>query len=526
LAVAGGGVTGLAAAHRLSQLLPDAELQVFESGPRLGGALHTERRGDRVLEHGADSFLTRDPVAVELCRELGLADELLPTNAEHRRALVVCRGRLEPVPAGFVLMRADKLGAVLRSPILSLGGKLRLWRERFVRAPADAASPDYDESVASFATRRLGRETFERLVEPLVAGIYVADAVELSLAATMPEFLAAEREHGSLAAARGIQSGSFRPPSLGGSNEHGRRWRPSAGGSPCEAPGWGGEISAVQTATHSAASPLPSPPRQGEGTGQVAGTGARYQAFLTLRSGMSRLVETLAAQLPAESVRLATPIAGLAKTGSARWQVATAAGNPEEFDGVILATPARRTAPLIEPFDSQLACSLDQIPAASSVVITLLYGREQLPRPFDAFGFVVPRIEGRPILAGSFPSVKFPGRGTAEMTPIRVFLGGALRPDLIERDDGELVAIAERELADLLGARGAPREAIVARWPESMPQYRVGHLALVSAIEKQVSEHRGLELAGASYRGVGIPQCIRSGRSAAERLAACLPASR
>jgi oxygen-dependent protoporphyrinogen oxidase len=462
-AVVGGGVSGLAAAYRLHQLAPAAELRLYEAGPRLGGPLDTDRRADVVLERGADSFLARDPAVVELCRELGLGDELLSTNAEHRRALVVCRARLEPVPAGFVLMQPHNALALLRSPVLSLSGRLRALAEPLAPARAAAPADDDDESVASFAARRLGREAFERLIEPLLAGIYVADAAELSLAATMPEFLAAEREHGSLAAARRAQRRSEGPPAEGSA-------------------------------------------------------GARYGAFLTLRSGMSALVDALAARLPAGTVQLAAPIAAVAKSGSGRWSVTTAAGAAEEFDGVVLAGPARRMAPLVEACDAELAALLAQIRAASSVVVTLIYARRQIAHPLDGFGFVVPRVEDRLILAGSFPSVKFPGRGNEELTPIRVFLGGALRPTLGERDDAELVAIATRELAELLDAHGPPREAIVARWPESMPQYRVGHLKLVRAIGERLAAHRGLEVAGASYRGVGIPQCLRSGREAAERL--------
>jgi oxygen-dependent protoporphyrinogen oxidase len=478
VAVIGGGVSGLAAAHRLHQLLPQAELSLFEAGPRLGGPLSSERRDDMVLEHGADSFLTRDPVVVDLCRELGLGDELLPTNAANRRALVVRAGRLEPVPVGFVLIRSQKLSGILRSRVLSVAGKLRLALEPFVRAPAAAAAPAYDESVASFAARRLGREAFERLVEPLLAGIYVADATELSLAATMPEFLVAEREFGSLRAA--VRAGAFERLAITG---------------------------------------VPRATTPSEGARGDEESGARYGAFMTLRSGVGALVEALADCLPAGAVRLSTPVAALSRTDQTPWCVTAATGNEEPFDGVVLAAPAAHAARLVSGIDAELAALLAQIRAASSIVATLLYAPRQISRPLDGFGFVVPRIENRPILAGSFPGVKFPGRASAELTPVRVFLGGALRPEINELDDDELVTLAHGELADLLGIGGEPRGAMVARWRESMPQYRVGHLTLVDAIEQRVAKYAGLELAGASYRGVGIPHCIRSGRRAAESLA-------
>jgi len=207
--VVGGGITGLAAAHRVHELMPQAELALFEASPRVGGLLDTVPIDGFLVERSADSFLTRMPQVIALCRRLGIADELLSTDECRRRAFVVRNGRLVPIPDGFLLMSPCKLGPLLSSPILSLAGKFRLLAEPFVaRGPASinlepaTQLPNLaDESVASFARRRLGREAFERLVQPLIAGIYTADPEELSMAATMPEFLAQERDHGSLLAA-------------------------------------------------------------------------------------------------------------------------------------------------------------------------------------------------------------------------------------------------------------------------------------------------------------------------------------
>ena len=460
LAVIGGGISGLAAAHRLHQLLPTAQLRLFEAGPRLGGVLYTQRSGDLLLEHGADSFIAKTPWAVDLCRDLGLADELVPTNQQHRRALVVRNGRLLPVPEGFVVMQPRKWGPLLRSPVLSVAGKLRALAESWISTPAAACAPGYDETVASFATRRLGREAFDRLVEPLMAGIYVADATELSLAATMPEFLEAERTHGSLRrAARAVANGQL-------------------------------------------------------------SSGARYESFLTLRRGMSNLVEALARTLPSGCVELDSPVVELARIAGRRWSVTVAARPATAFDGIVIATPAPQVAILVEKIDPQLAHLLARIEYASSVVVTHVYARNALSQPLEAFGFVVPRIERRSLLAASFPSVKFPGRTPENLVPIRAFLGGALHPEVAGQTDDELATLAHRELCDLLKLLGEPVETHVARWPASMPQYRVGHVKQAGAIEHLASAHRGLALAGNAYRGVGIPQCIRSGQDAAERVAA------
>ena len=240
---------------------------------------------------------------------------------------------------------------------------------------------------------------------------------------------------------------------------------------------------------------------------------------------MSALVEALAAALPHGVVQRTTPVGEISKGPHGSWRVATQAGATDEFDGVIVAAPAFRAAPMLERLDPQLGDTLSRIKSATSAVVTLVYQRDQIAHPLDAFGFVVPRVEGRAILAGSFPSVKFAGRSPAGLVPVRAFVGGAIRPDLMDGDDAALTAIVGRELEELIGARGAPVESCVARWPRSMPQYHVGHNGLVNAIDHRVSAHAGLELAGNSYRGVGIPQCIHSGRTAAERLAAYLGAT-
>jgi oxygen-dependent protoporphyrinogen oxidase len=473
IAIIGGGISGLAAAHRLTQLLPAADVRVFEAGSRLGGPLFTIEQDGAVFEQGADSFLTKDSLPLELCRELGLESELLHTNEAHRRALVVSQGRLVPVPEGFVLMQPRRILPLMHSPVLTGRGKLRAVAEPSVARRAGVDQPDYDESVASFATRRLGREAFERLVEPLVAGIFVADATKLSLAATYPEFIAAERDHGSL-------------------------WR-----------AWQFRASQKEDSCQEAAS-------------APGDSGARYGAFVTLRGGLGRLVDALTARLGKERVALNSPVAAVEKLPNARWRVVDADGNGNEFDGVIITLPARQAATLVQRVDSELSGSLARIQAASSVVATLLYRRAQVTRPLDGFGLVVPRVENRQIVAASFPSVKFAGRSPEGLIPVRVFLGGALRPEMIDRDDADILAIARQELAALIGAHGDPVLTFVARWREAMPQYHVGHVALVDAIDARVAALPGLELAGNSYRGVGIPQSLRSGLAAAERLASSI----
>jgi oxygen-dependent protoporphyrinogen oxidase len=460
IAVIGGGITGLAAAHRVTEVAPTSEITLLEAGNRLGGVLHSERQDEFLFEFGADNFITNVPWGVDLCRRIGFFDSLLETNPALRRALVVRGGQLYPVPEGFMLMEPRELWPVLASPLLSWRGKARLLGEYFLPARRNGG----DESLASFARRRLGREAFERLVQPLAAGIYTADPEKLSLAATMPRFLEMERRFGGLIRAARRQKAS----------------------------------------THT--------------DQNDAGSGARYSLFVAPRDGMQSLAVAVANRLPPSSVRLDSPVTRLAPRSGGGWDLSIGgAAGPESFDAVIVALPAHAAARLVQPFDEPLGSALLAIPYASSAVVVTAYKNSQLSRPLDGFGFVVPDVECRPILAASFTSVKFINRAPPDWSVIRVFLGGAARPELVSAADDELRTIAKSQLAELIGARGEPAVARVARWTCAMPQYHLGHLERVAEISARVKAWPGLELAGNAYQGVGVPHSIHSGEAAAER---------
>ncbi len=475
VAVIGGGITGLAAAHRLLELDPSLEVRLFESQGRVGGVLETFEDAGFLFERSADNFISNVPYAVDLCRRLGLEGELLSTNDAFRRAFVVRRGRLYPVPDGFMLMAAQKVWPVLTTRLLSLPGKLRLLAEYFVRAKAVE-----DESLAAFARRRLGREAFERLVQPLVGGIYTADAEKLSLAATLPRFLEMERQHGGLIRAALRQRKAARQAAPNGSQP---------------------------------------------GQRNTSESGARYSLFLAPRHGMSQLVEALASRLGENVIQRQTLVVRLEASANPqpadRWNVHYRHGQEEgrySADAVILAIPAYHAATLLQPLDASLAAMLNEISYAGSAIVSLGYRRDQVRHPLNGFGFVVPAVEGREILAGSFSSVKFPGRAPDDSVLIRVFLGGSSHPHLVEASDDELRTITQRELQELLGVTGPPQVCHVTRWARRMPQYHLGHLDRVARIEAAAAAHQGLALAGSAYRGVGIPDCIRSGEAAANRL--------
>jgi oxygen-dependent protoporphyrinogen oxidase len=398
---------------------------------------------------------------------------------------------LIPIPEGFYLMSPRRLLPILRSPLLTVGGKLRLLLEPIVlRGPAASADrdPRLDESVASFARRRLGREVFQQIVQPLVAGIYTADAEKLSMAATMPQFIEFERRHGSL---------------LGAAFSHKRRAGRIRGQSRGD--------SAANTAT-----------------------GARYGLFVAPTNGLQGLITALRDRLPSEAIHINTAVTSVIRK-TAGWNLdlnpkseirgstELAEVNPKStFDAVIIAAPAHAAGQLLQATHAKLAAELAAIEYAGCAVISLGFRRSQIGHDLNGFGFVVPRSENRRIIAGSFASLKYPGRAPADHVLIRVFIGGALQPELLERPDDDLRRIAIEELTELLRITGEPLVTDIARWPRSMPQYHVGHLARVADIEQRVARYPTLALAGNAYRGVGIPHCVASGEAAAEKVVSAL----
>ncbi len=458
LVVVGGGVTGLAAAHRAVELARERgialELVLLEARERLGGTIATERAGGFLVEAGPDSFLSEKPWALALCRRLGIEDRLARTDDRYRKVFVWRAGRLHPLPDGFQLLAPTRLAPFLASRLFSWPGKLRVALDLVLpRGHAD------DESLGAFVRRRLGREALERVAQPLVAGIYTADPDDLSLAATLPRFLELEKRERSIVLAL---------------------WRASR------------------------AAP------------QAGTSGARWSLFVTFKEGMEELVTALAGRLPAGAALVKHRVTGIERNGGV-WRVATEAGGTFAADRVIVAAETHVAARLLRYTDPALATLLGEIPYASSATISLGYRRADVPHPLDGFGFVVPRTERRALLACTFASVKYPGRAPAGHTLLRAFVGGALDEAILGADDATLVERARDELRQALGVTAEPVLTRVCRWPAAMPQYRVGHLARVETIERRVAALPGLGLAGGGYRGVGIADCVRSAEDATER---------
>jgi oxygen-dependent protoporphyrinogen oxidase len=505
IAILGGGLSGLAAAHRLNEIAEERGLSlsvtVFESGNRLGGLVGTERIGEYLVDTGGDSFLTNKPAAVGLCRRLGLEDRLVATDTKYRGALVLYDGRPVPIPEGFQLLSPTAIWPVMTTPLFSVWGKLRLLMEWFVPRRRNTGSGSdrvsdtatsstaalIDESLSEFVLRRFGSEALHRLIQPLVGGIYTSDPQRLSLAATMPRFLEMERDHGSLIRA------SLSEKAKGKSRN---------------------------TKTNASV----------DGTAVDSSSGARYGLFAGLKGGMQDLVDALALSVKSRSrIELNSRVVSIQATAADQTQSASsgkssgytlsfADGSQQQFDAVVVAVSAAHLAGVLESLDKELCKELTHVQYASSAIVVSGHRMADVQNPLKAFGLVVPHAERRRILAVSFSSRKFPERAPAGRVLLRTFVGGALQPELYEHSDEQLKKIVREELAEMLGVRGEPDFMRVVRYQHAMPQYHVGHLAHVARIEELTRRHQGLAVAGISCRGVGIPDAIASGERAADEV--------
>lgn len=458
LVVIGGGISGLAAAHRAIELAAERSLQVevrlIEAGERLGGTISTARRDGFVLEDGPDSMITDKPWGLALARRLGMEDEIIGTAEAHRRSFVVRNGGLLPVPEGFQLLAPSRFGPLVRTPIFSLAGKARMALDLVIPRRRENG----DESLGRFVLRRLGREALERMAQPMIAGIYGADPMQLSLEATLPRFREMERRHGSVI--RGMWS----------------RMRTS--------------------------------------DREVGVSGARYGLFVSFRDGMQSLVDNLATRLPPGCTALGATVLGLTRQSDA-WTITIRDGASIEADAVIVALPAHGASAIARDVEPALAGMLAEIPYASAGTMTFCYRRDDVPHAMDGFGFVVPRSEGLTILGCTFSHMKWADRAPEGYALLRAFLGeDAIR----DRDEGDVVRLVRADLAVLLGVTAEPEFIRSWRGERVMPQYRVGHLEGIAEIERLAAQLPGFALAGNAYRGVGVPDCIHSGEQAAERL--------
>lgn len=456
--VIGAGLSGLAAAFRLQEL-GNEDFLVLEAGTRVGGTIETVERDGFLLETGADSFLSEKTAALNLIRRLGIEDELIQTNDENRRVFIVRGNKLRPIPEGFQLIAPTNVEAFFKSEILSQRGKIRLANERFL-PPAPARD---DETLADFVRRRFGQEALERIAQPMFAGIYTANPETLSMRATQPRFLDLEQKYGSVIAGLQQQSKVQNPKSK-------------------------------------------------------IGDGVRYSLFLSFKNGMRTLIDALASKLTKDFLHLAAqPQTVRFNTTSRLWHVHT---DHEIYQtkSLCLALPTGEIARLLQDQFPAIAGEFAEIETASTATVNFGFRREQILHKLDGFGFVVPFVEKKTLLAATFSSVKFARRAPENHVLLRAFIGGAMQPDKFALDDAAMIDGALQDLRELVGLTGNPLFAHVARWANSMPQYKIGHLAKAARIEKLLAEIPNLHIATTATDGVGIPDSIRHGETAAERI--------
>jgi len=464
VAIIGGGITGLAAAFYLQREAQargqEVRCTLLESQARLGGKIITDRTREFTIEGGPDSFIVDKPWCLQLCHDAGLGDDLIPSNDLQRKVYVLRKGRLVEFPTGFRLTVPTELMPFVLSPLISPLGKLRMLGDLVIPPRRDKG----DESLATFIRRRLGAEALDRIAGPLLGGIFVSDPERLSMDSTFPRLQAMEREYGSL-----IRAGR-----------------------------------AVRNL------PPPTPKLRAAGNAM----------FNSLKHGMGSLVDALTRQIQAE-VRLQTPVAALRREGGRYTLFLGPSGSEQlQVDAVIVTSSSRQAGALLGEAHPRLAALLNGIRFVNTTTVSMAYLLDDIPdeRPLDGFGVLIPASEQRRLIAVTWASTKFRHRAPAGCVLLRAFVGGYRDEALATLPEEELLTMIRQEYESLFGITQAPMFHRVYRWPQANPQYDVGHLERVAEIEREASSWPGLVLAGSSYRGVGMPDCINGARQAVERV--------
>ena len=438
--IIGGGISGLSAAYYLSKA--GIRPTLLERKPRVGGVIQTSVQQGCLLEEGPDGFMAAKPWAMNLIRELGLADQVIGSNDHSRITYIVKKGKLIPMPDGLMMMVPTKFLPLAETPLFSWGAKIRMGLEVFRQPPN---SPQPDRSVYEFLLDHYGQESIDYLAEPLLAGVYGGDPHQMSVNSVLARFVEIESKYGSLT--RGALA-SPRPPNPGGS-------------------------------------------------------------FLqTLKGGLGQLIEALR---PSADVIHANA-EGLEQIGDG-FRV-RADGDWMEAEHVVLATPAHQ-APL-GLLNPELGSLLAGIPYTTSITLALGYRKSTFDHPLQGHGFLVPKKERKLMFGCTWVGNKFDYRVPPNMVVLRCFLGAEAMP----LSDEELVDAARAELHSIMGVEAEPVFHNIARWPNSMAQYTVGHQKRIARIEELVRQIPGLHLAGNAYHGIGIPDCVRMGQEAAIKISA------
>jgi oxygen-dependent protoporphyrinogen oxidase len=463
IAIIGGGITGLAAAYELTQQARQTntpiEIELFEQAPELGGKIITKKDDPYLVEGGPDCFIVEKPWALQLIKELGLENELLNTSSGASGTFVFDNNALHRLPDGVMMMVPTKMIPFLTSKLISWPGKIRMGCDLFIPRRKETG----DETLASFVRRRLGQEALDKMAEPLIGGIHAGNPENMSLLSTFPRFLEMEQDGGSLIV--GMLKRQKKMADM-------MKKRP----------------------------PAPGP---------------KKTFFISLNEGLGQLVNKLETVIGSEKIHCGRKISQLKQTPDSRWLIEEENHDPITADAVIVTTEAYAAAGLVKNELPRLADLLNEIPYVSSATVSMAFPRKAIPHPLDAYGFIVPKIANRRIMAVTWTSIKWNHRAPQGMVLLRAFVGGAQRQELAACGDQEMLSLVKEELSSIMGINSPPEKSWIYRWPQGMPQYVMGHLDRLEAIDAITKEQKGLYLAGAGYRGIGIPDCINQGRQAA-----------
>lgn len=468
--IVGGGIAGLSSAYYLNKKATEAgesiAITILESADYWGGKIKTTRQDGFVVEGGPDAYLVTKPWMRTLARELGLEDDLQSTNPDFSKTYILRQGKLTSLPAGLTMTIPTEFGPMIKSKLISWPQKIRMGFDFII----PASKKDGDESLAGFITRRLGRAAYENLVGPLLSGIYAGDGDQLSLQSTFPSLREMEQEHG------GLIKGALalrRKRAEMAKQKNNRDNKKSVSRSLFESP----------------------------------------------KSGLTSIVDAIVKQLEKSGVtmRLQTPVKSLEKN-SAGFLIALMDQSQIQADAIVLATPAYIAGQILQKTAPLIAKELEQIKYASTATVSLAYRKEDLPTNLEGYGYIVPQNEDSQALACTWTSSKWRHRAPEGYALLRVFVGRIQDTDTLPQEESALIAIAREELRKTMSITATPTTCWVFRWEKAMPQYNLGHPERLARIETELAAFPALALAGNGYRGIGMPDCIRSGIQAAEKL--------
>jgi oxygen-dependent protoporphyrinogen oxidase len=468
IAIIGGGIAGLSAAYVLEKEAADngisIEIDLIEKQSRIGGNILTERIDDFIVEGGPDCVFSEKPASLKLCETLGLEEELLKTREEKKGTYVYWNNKLHDLPEGVILMIPTMIMPILLSSLISFPGKMRMALEPFIPKRSNLA----EESLSHFVTRRLGKELLDKIAEPLVAGIHAGNPETMSITASFPRFVELEQKYGSL-----IQ----------------------------------GMLS-----------------RRKEMVSMMKGRTPKYTMFMTLKKGLQELTDNIQSTLRITNKLTDNEVVKIIKKNSG-YEASLKAGDVKLYDSVIIATPSYITSRLLRGFDSELADKLMEIPYISTATVSLAYSAADVNHIKNGFGFIVPGISNRKIMAATYTSNKFPYRAPEGSMLLRCFVGGAQNEDLVFLDNKKMIKMVQTELKDIVNIKAKPIFTKIYRWEKAMPQYVIGHIDRIKKIEELSAKHSGLYLTGSAYNGIGISDCITTSHKVAEEAVKFLKAN-